>query len=370
MPSYLIALLPIALFLGLVQLTRRKARIARSALAAIGVLAIGAALGAHWLQAALWDWTGLRLQPDGAEAGSLLAMLLFAAPLEEGVKVLLIWPWLRLGRIKQPVDGLLAATAAATGFGATETVLYLRQGATDLLEARSALGGVGHILFASLWGHVLGHQSKLHWLGTIWLASMGFHGLFDHIVFGRGAGTLVVAVLMAAFLFALGGLIIRDVMQTDSTPAFVQAPRIQDLSLQDLTRALRQRDQPLMLHWIFLGALVNTGVVVVSLAGAVYVGHQLGIDFAAANEGDMRSNGPLVLLGSAVMAAFPVAGYLIARASGSRSVLEPAMGAAASIALVVTLLSVAAPVAVVFALAVAPLAFGLACAGAWFGLAR
>ena len=32
------------------------------------------------------------------------------------------------------------------------------------------------------------------------------------------------------------------------------------------------------------------------------------------------------------------------------------------------LLSVTAPPAVIFALAIAPIAFGLACSGAWFGL--
>jgi hypothetical protein len=125
-----------------------------------------------------------------------------------------------------------------------------------------------------------------------------------------------------------------------------------------------------MLHWIGLGALVTLGVMIVLLAVAVYVGHRVGIDFTAADEADMRSSGPLALLGVAVLSAFPLAGYLIARASSATSVLEPAMGAGLAIAAVVVMLSVAAPIAVVFALAVAPVAFALACRGAWFGLAR
>jgi hypothetical protein len=70
------------------------------------------------------------------------------------------------------------------------------------------------------------------------------------------------------------------------------------------------------------------------------------------------------------LAAFPVAAYLVARASATRSVLEPAISAGVAIAGSLVLLGVASPVAGVFALALAPVAFGLACAGAWFGMAR
>ena len=126
----------------------------------------------------------------------------------------------------------------------------------------------------------------------------------------------------------------------------------------------------LKVHWIILGAFVTTGVVLTALVLAVYAGHRLELDFAAVNTNDVRANGPLVLLGTSVLAAFPVAGYLIAKASGAASVLEPAMGAALAIIGVLGALSIAAPVAVVFALAVAPVAFGLACAGAWFAIER
>jgi hypothetical protein len=43
------------------------------------------------------------------------------------------------------------------------------------------------------------------------------------------------------------------------------------------------------------------------------------------------------------------------------------MGAGVAIVVVLATLSATAPVAVVFALAVAPVAFVLACGGAWFG---
>ena len=127
-----------------------------------------------------------------------------------------------------------------------------------------------------------------------------------------------------------------------------------------------------MLTWIAFGALVTTGVMTALLAGAVALGHRAGIDFAAVDRPDSGVAGiaPLVLLGGAALAAFPVAGYLVARASSTETVLEPAMSAALAIAVVLVLLGLAAPVAVVFAIAFAPIAFGLACAGAWVGLVR
>src|SRR5690606_22470299 len=103
---------------------------------------------------------------------------------------------------------------------------------------------------------------------------------------------------------------------------------------------------------------------------AVIIGHRIGIDFAAADEGDVRANGPLVLLGAAVSSAFPVAGYLVAKASGTRSLIEPAFGAALSLVAFVIALTLAAPITVVSALPRLAVAIALTCVGAWFGLGR
>src|SRR5690606_12521739 len=115
------------------------------------------------------------------------------------------------------------------------------------------------------------------------------------------------------------------------------------------------------------GALVTSGVMIVSVVGAVLLARRLGIDFAAVDEGQVTSTAPLLLLGSAIFAAFPLAGYLVARAHGTGSILEPAMGAGLAIAGTLVLLGLTAPVAVVFGLAFAPVAFVLACFGAWLG---
>ena len=84
----------------------------------------------------------------------------------------------------------------------------------------------------------------------------------------------------------------------------------------------------------------------------------------------MRSAVPLVLLGTSVLLAFPLSGFLMARASSALTVLEPALATLATMAVLVVISSLTAPVAVLFALAVAPVAVGLACGGAWIGLER
>ena len=77
---------------------------------------------------------------------------------------------------------------------------------------------------------------------------------------------------------------------------------------------------------------------------------------------------PLALLATGGLSAFPGAGYLLARASGTSSVLEPALSSALTILLVMVVMGMAEPTSIVFAIAFAPVAFGLGCIGAWMGL--
>ena len=85
----------------------------------------------------------------------------------------------------------------------------------------------------------------------------------------------------------------------------------------------------------------------------------MGLDFSAVDQAESSPHavGPLVLLAAALLLAFPIAGYLVTKASNSDGVLEPALGAALAIVAVLVLLGMAAPVALVLALAFAPIAF-------------
>lgn len=367
---------PLLLAVGLVRGVGRSHRL--SARLAAGLALGGAATGAlsSWAELVILRWTGLSLQADATgSSGALLATFLLAAPLEEALKVLVVWPLYRSHRLTSPVLGLVYAATAAAGFASTESIAIVRSSPFDgLLFTRLALGIPAHLFFAGLWGYWLGsvRGARDKWFSLAWFSAMLLHGVYDHIVFGRGPGFMVAAapLLIAMALFTWGAL--REAAPKSGPMPSGRPTLLSALpeppSLRAMRRALRRTERPLMIHWIAIASLVTIGVMIACIAGAVAVGHRVGIDFAMADEADVRSSGPLVLIGAAVLAAFPIAGYLVAKASAATSVLEPALGALFAIFAVLALLSATAPVAVVFAVAVAPVAFALACGGAWFGL--
>ena len=328
----------------------------------------------HWVLRA----TGLSL--DAAEVGvqgAVLATFLFAAPLGQGLKVGVVWPLYRSRTIGTPAGGMAYAAAAAGGYAAARTLVWLGFGSVGpLLLVRLLLGVPAHLFFAGLWGYALGSGSaRGRWFSAAWLLATLLHGLYEHIVFGRGPGLLVASVPLLLGMATVAWVALRDAVPTEATPVTSsRSTRFPTLpappSIGAVRRALSKRDRPLMLRWIAAGAFVTLGAILVALTLAVLAGRQLGIDFSVADEGDVRSTGPLLWLGAAFLAGFPAAGYLVARASGTAGMLEPALGAALAIAAVVALVSMASPASVVFALAVAPVAFALACGGTWLGMAR
>jgi hypothetical protein len=131
--------------------------------------------------------------------------------------------------------------------------------------------------------------------------------------------------------------------------------------------ALRRADQPILLRWILFGALVTMGTMVAGLGLSVGLGLWAHIDFSLVDEHDVTTTAPLALLSAGLLAGFPVAGFLVARASNLPTLLEPALATGLAILATLIVLGFAAPIALVFALAFSPVAFGLACAGAWIG---
>lgn len=377
-----VIVLSLALPLGIaVLIARRVSEHNRMPPRYVGMTLAGgllAGLAAGWIERVLLGWTELSFDvSQGGVTGALLAMFLLAAPLEEGLKVAVVWPLHGVRTMSTPRLGLAYAACAGAGFAGGEGVFAAVSQTVDwVLGFRMLLALPAHVFFAGTWGYALAQRgrSRGRWFAFAWTGAMLLHALYDHIVFGRGAGVLVLALPMLSMMAFVAWIGLRDVAPVSSRGgrrSLLASARIPEPpSLNAMRNALRKTDRPLMLHWIGIGALVTLGVVVVLLVFAVYLGHRIGVDFALADEGDVRASGPLVLLGTATLAGFPTAGYLVAKASAAESVLEPAMGAGLAIAAAVALVSLAAPVAAVFALAVAPLAFALACGGAWFGLAR
>lgn len=330
------------------------------------------AVVAMFVERAVLSFTELSLDVRTSGVGSaLLASFLLVAPLEEASKTLVVWPLYRMRRIDGPRLGLCYAVAAAGGVAAAMGVARLFSQPFDMLLGLRVLCSVpAHLFFAGVWGYALGARrgQSGSWFAATWLLSVALHGLYGHIVWGRGPGFLVAVVPLLAFMVIGAASVLREVNPDRQTLAKLHLPEPPRLSL--VGEALNPRDQPLMLRWVVLGAFVNVGLMFALLVAAVALGHRLGVDFSTADESDMTSAGPLALLGAALLAAFPIGGYLVARASSSTGVLEPALAAAVALASIVAILALVAPLGVLFALAVAPLAFGLACGGAWIGLER
>jgi hypothetical protein len=336
------------------------------------LLGAGAAVLERLVERAMLAFTQLSFDVRAAGVGSaLLASFLLAAPLEEAAKTLVVWPLYRMRRIDGSRLGLCYAVATASGFAAALGVERLLTAPFDgVLGLRVLCQIPAHLFFTGLWGYVLGARrgQSGNWFAITWLFAVAMQGLYGHIVWGRGSGFLIAVVPLLGFVTLGAASVLREVSPDRTTLARLHLPEPPRLSL--VTEALNPRDQPLMLRWVVVGAFVNVGLMFVLLVAAVALGHRLGVDFSTADESDMTSAGPLALLGAALLAAFPIAGYLVARASSSNGVLEPALAAALALASIVAILALVAPLGVLFALAVAPLAFGLACGGAWIGLSR
>lgn len=338
---------------------------------------LGTLLGALCSYGEYWalDWMELSfVAAQAGEGGALAAMLLMAAPIEEGLKALLVWPSYVKRQILTSRLGLTFALAAGAGFAGGEAFALIVQHPLDtLFTVRVLLGLPAHLFFAGLWGFALGsRRGRDRWFPLAWSCSVLLHGLYAHIVIGRGPALLIAIVPVLALMVIASSLVLRAMTETrtSSSSASSKFPLGPAPSMSAMRAALHRPERPLMLHWIGLGALVTLGLVIVALAAAVYLGHRLGIDFTLANESNLRSMGPLALLGTFVLLAFPCSGYLIARASAAQSVLEPAMASGLALVLVMLMLSATEPVALVVAVAMAPVAFALACGGAWFALDR
>jgi RsiW-degrading membrane proteinase PrsW (M82 family) len=364
---FLIAALPLLLGLIVFARVRPRERISRRLALIVAAGGAFAGVGCVYAERLLLAFTDLSFEvsKNGA-TGALLATFLLAAPLEEGVKVLVVWTLYRRRRVSSPRLGLAYAVATAAGFAAAEAVVGPST-SDGVTLARVLLSAPAHLFFAGVWGYALG-ASRVHdrWFRIAWLAAMLLHGLYDHILWGRGPGLLVATIPMLLFMALVTYMALRREAPVHSPLLAEMEPPTIEVVRQHLTAG----ERPLMLRWVLLGAFVTLGLIVTLVALSVIAGNRLGVDFSLADESDVRSSGPLVLLGVAVLSAFPISGYLVARASAAHGLLEPALAAVLTMALVVAMLWLAAPIGVLFALAVAPIALGLACGGAWIGVER
>lgn len=346
-------------------------------------LGVVAKLVTAWVEGRAAAWTGLDLSVrDAGHAGALVFVFGFVAPVREAAKVAAMWPAFRSRHFDEPVDGIVYASCAALGFAAVENALTLRAQPVGLIWlARTAVALPAHVFFACAWGYALGRVKRVKRPGPLfplsWLAATISHALYIHLVFGRGPGALVGTLPLLLAMAALSFLAFRDLRARGDeaagrgTSMLLSRPSLfmssGPPSLRAVRSALRQEGQPITLRWVLFGVLVTLGGMTLGLTAAVAFGHWAQVDFSVVDEHDVSTTAPVALLGAGLLAAFPLSGYLIARASGLTTLLEPALASALAIAATLVALGLAAPVALVFALAFSPIAWGLACAGAWVG---
>lgn len=306
--------------------------------------------------------------PGQSATQKSVLLLLLVAPLSEGLKAVAVWPLYQRRKLVRGALGATYAAVAAGGFAATHLALRILAGGGTGLELLRALVALpAHYFFAGLWGHMLGGLRRDRHFGWVFLASVAMHGVYEHLIFARGPAYLVVAFPMLAMMtFGVLGLLREP--SPSSRPSSLS---LFEPSAAESVRAVMARGgRPVAFGWIVFGALVTLGVMLTLLGLAIYFGHRFGVDFAAIENAGTEGMVPLGLLGAALLLAFPVSAFLVARASGAASVLEPAWATIVAIVSSVVLFSLTETSALLVVLAVAPVGFALACAGAWFGLSR
>jgi hypothetical protein len=326
--------------------------------------------------------TGLSVRvTEVGETGALVFLFLVAEPLAEVAKVVAVWPALLSRRLLCASDGILMAASSSLGFAAAEMSWgqQERSGAAWLLRAILALPG--HVFFACAWGAALGDARAARRSAPIFpLTFVGVivaHGLYEHLVYARGPGSLLALLpLLAAMVppsLWMARLLGKDRAASRSVRSGL-ASRWARLSeafppanLATVRQALAQNSGPLNVWWVLFGTLVVLGGMFVGVGAGVLAARWLSLDLAAVDDRSVLSATPLLLLALGLFVSLPMSGWLVARARGRRSLLEPALSVSLALGITVVGLGLVAPVAMVFALALSPLAWVASCAGAWFG---
>lgn len=377
------AALPVALFAALGAHVGRRAghREPPARMVATFVLGALAAGLTIYLTDRAARLTGLDVRVSAAgQTGALVFLFLVVAPLQQAGEVASVWPAMTLKRFDQPFDGVVYAACSALGFAAVENAIVLYTHPTGAIwVARALLALPARVFCACLWGYALGRakrtRQRIPLFPGAFVAAVLAHGLYAHFVYGRGPGAVFAVTPLLAAMGLLSWLLGRDLAARTSKgqsvpPSSRRGPlsRLsQPPSMASVRAALRADDEPIRLGWIFFGALATFGAMIVGVAAGVFAAHALHVDLAKIDEHDAGASAPVLLLGVGLLASFPTSGWLVARAAGVHTLLEPALAAVLALVLTLVTLGFAAPFTVVFALALSPIAWLLSCIGAWLG---
>jgi len=347
-------------------------------------------------QGAMLDILGWSTSASAAGTGNaMLAAAAVLAPIEQAALVLIVWPIYRSQRLHDRRAALSAGLLVGLGFAIADGGWLITTAGSVGMIARVLVRATHMIGAAMIWTAAASYDQnhQKHWFPLAWLVAVVVQGFGNHVALAMAPAFCIVALptFLAMLIAAVSEL--RQAKDKPHLPAEIdevdfdseEGYRGKYSALRRLSRvsvlhdrptihqirvAWKHQHRPALLHWIAAGTAISLGSLLVSLGLSVLVARWLGMDLSSVDDGDATGTGPLLLMGTFILAAFPISGYLVALASAADSVFEPGMGALVAIVVVIALLSMTAPVGVVLALAIAPLAFGLACVGAWFGLEK
>lgn len=339
----------------------------------VGIALVGgAALGALTDYAAqLPQWLS-----GGGESPPWRALEPVALPaLDQGLVLVMLLVFLRVGLLQRAAWLVVIGPAVA----ATLTIVQalLRAPFPDpppfsesMLRALADLGAGA--FSAGLWSYALGLVRYRGLRVTLaWLVAVAVGSIFDHLLWRSSAGVLIVVAPLFGFMVIAAASGFKELdrkhwQEATSRGHTLFAALPAPPSLSELRAAFRLHRSRLKLRWVVVGVLVYFGAALTLLAATVVGGQRLGVDFSRADEANLAANTPFLLLAAAVALAFLVAGWLIARASQSETLLESALAATIALLVATALLSATEPMALVFGLSVAPIAFSMACVGGWW----
>jgi len=325
---------------------------------------------------------------------ALLASIGVMAPIEQAALVLVVWPIHRSSNLQRMGAAVTAGLLVAMGFSAIDGGWMLLTANHWSILVRALVRALHAAGACMIWAAAASYDQnkRSHWFAPAWFLAVLVQGFGNHVSLARGPGFVVVALPLLLVLLIAAISVLRNGVKSQpeaevqgyadvseephvhTSQAEKRHSRVSILperpTIHQIRVAWKHQHRPALLHWIAAGALICLGTLFVALALAVVTSHWLAVDLSRIEDSEFSATGPQLFMGTFVIAAFPISGYLVALASAADSVFEPGMAALVAITIVVGLLSVAAPVSVIFALAGAPLAFGLACVGAWFGLQR
>jgi len=158
----------------------------------------------------------------------LLLLLFVVGPVEEGVKLLVVYFYAyRQQEFDEALDGVIFSATTALGFAAIENVIYLAKNDAMLVLLRGPLSNPGHALFSAIWGMSLSRaktrpnlfSQRFPIILEGWIYASLLHSLFDILLVASSRINIVFFGLLIAVMVALFfGVRARIRFHSDTSP--------------------------------------------------------------------------------------------------------------------------------------------------------